>query len=86
MIPFNLIDDTGINTSMSLNRTVSENSNIERSDRSSKKFHTILGLLPTKNILKFEKILFRISRGNIILKTKNLPFIEDEFLENIKKE
>lgn len=33
MIPFNLIDDTGINTSLSLNKTPSDNSNIERSDR-----------------------------------------------------
>ena len=52
--------------------------------RTNKKFNTIIGLIPTKNIYKLQKILFRVSRENIVMKSKNLQSIKDDFL-NAKK-
>jgi len=72
MVPFNFIDDPGVNTSLNLQDTISEKK---------KKFVTMLGLIPTKNLLKFEKLLFRISRGNAVSKTKSLPIFDDSLLE-----
>lgn len=82
MVPFNFIDDPGVNTSLTLGRNNSDSG----SERSSKKFVTILGLIPTKHLLKFEKLLFRISRGNAVSKSKSLPDITDPHLIGIKRE
>ena len=47
-----------------------------------KKIQTVIGLLPTKNLFNLQKILFRISRENIIMKSKNLEEIHDHFLKD----
>lgn len=46
-----------------------------------KKFNSIFGLVPVFSINKIRKILFRISRENIVVKTLNLDDIKDEVLE-----
>jgi V-type H+-transporting ATPase subunit a len=46
-----------------------------------KKFHFNIGLIPTVKVMPLQKILFRISRENIVMKTKNLKTITDPFLK-----
>ncbi len=53
-----------------------------RSQSTNKRFHSILGLIPTKNSFKCQKILFRMTRANLVMKFKNLNQIEDPLLEN----
>ncbi len=51
-----------------------------------KKFFTILGLIPTKHIHKVRKILFRISRDNIMIKTVNIRDFSDDIINDYYKE
>ena len=62
------------------------NGNEDDEKRGTKKFHSIIGLVPTKNIFKLQKILFRVSRENIVMKTKNLQKIKDSFLKKKNNE
>ena len=58
------------------------NLNSRRSGR--KKFNSILGLIPTEYLMKLQKLLFRISRENIVMKTKSLPEIVDDLVPKDK--
>lgn len=80
MAPQHLMDEEGYNSKKS------GNSSSESFHKIDKKIQTIMGLVPTKNILKLQKLLFRISRGNIILKSRNLPLFSDLFLDKKKIE
>ena len=70
-----------------LNNMCDENSRFEisgesRAIRGDKKVHAILGFIPSENLFKLQKLLFRISRENIILKSKSLEDIKDPVLKN----
>ena len=65
------------------NDTISQ---ISERKRMNKKFHSILGFVPTKNLFNLQKILFRISRENIVMKSKNLETIKDVLGSKIKVE
>lgn len=82
LVPLNFLEDTQ-NSSLPPSKSNSLNSDEELK---TKKIHTIMGLVPIKHFLKFEKLIFRISRGNIVLRTKNLQLIDDPFLKNHKME
>ena len=58
----------------------------EKENNVNKKFHSILGLVPTENINKLRKILFRIARDNIVLKSLNVDEIKDEVIQRYYKE
>ena len=53
-----------------------------RSHGTDKKFHSLIGLIPTANLGKLQKLLFRISRENILLKSKTLDPINDLFIKD----
>ena len=61
-------------------------SQISEKKRMNKKFHSILGFVPTKNLFNLQKILFRISRENIVMKSKNLENVKDVLGSKIKVE
>lgn len=63
------------------NDSRSGNSVKQRGFRSEKKFHTVLGFIPNENLYKLQKLLFRISRENIMLKSKGLDEITDPLLK-----
>ena len=48
-----------------------------RMGRRDRKFHAILGLIPTENLIKIQKLLFRVSRENILMKSKTLDEVKD---------
>lgn len=50
--------------------------------RLEKRFHLLFGLIPTENSLKFNKMVFRFARENVVTRVKNLPLIKDPFLKN----
>ena len=49
-----------------------------------KKFNSILGLIPTEYLIKLQKLLFRISRENIVMKAKGLNEIVDDLVDKEK--
>ena len=73
LIPLYMHDNLSLISSSSLSNS-SYNTN--------KKIQTVIGLIPTKNLMNLQKILFRISRENIIMKSKNLENIDDIFLKD----
>lgn len=50
--------------------------------RGDKKFHSLLGLIPTEKLHQLQKLLFRISRENIILKSKTINELNDPLLKD----
>lgn len=53
-----------------------------RGTRYDKKFHSSLGLIPTIKLHQVQKVLFRISRENIILKSRTLNELHDPLLRD----
>ena len=52
-----------------------------RMGRRDRKFHAILGLIPTENLIKIQKLLFRVSRENILMKSKTLDEVKDPLFQ-----
>ena len=65
---------------MAMNYVVPEG--FEAREGKTNKFHTITGLIPTGNLIKLQKLLFRVSRENVLIKSKTL----DEVKESLFKE
>ena len=53
---------------------------------SNKRFYSVLGLVPTANMFKLHRLLFRISRNNVMLKSKSLQELNDNLLTGEKAE
>ena len=59
----------------------SRTSNIASID---KKFYMILGLIPTENLMKVHKLLFRVSRNNVMIRSKGLDQFEDPLITDVQ--
>lgn len=59
-----------------------DNGRMSRQPRADKKFHSILGLIATEKLHQLQKILFRISRENIVLKSKTLNELNDPLIKD----
>ena len=55
------------------------------SEDEDKKLQAFYGLLPTENLQCFQKILFRMTRGNIFFKSNNLDLSEEIDEEHLKE-
>lgn len=42
-----------------------------------KRFNSILGVLPTENNLKIQKLIFRVAKENVVIRSKNLDAVTD---------
>ena len=49
-----------------------------------RRFNNLLGLIPSEHMPKVRKLLFRISRENVLLKSVELELLEDEFVKEDK--
>ncbi len=47
-----------------------------------KRFNIFIGMLPTANMNNLRKILFRISRENIIINSVNIPKVVDDLIDS----
>lgn len=47
------------------------------------RFNSILGIVPTQNALMLQKLVFRMSKENIFIRSKNLNEISDDYVSRL---
>jgi V-type H+-transporting ATPase subunit a len=83
MLPEDVLSDSMFQSFIeNENESFTASKKMGRFSKLEKMFHSVVGFLETENALKMMKIVFRISRENVIIRTKNIQPV----LKNGRKE
>ena len=63
-----------------------ENEVSSRFTKLDKRFNSILGILPTENALKLQKLIFRVAKENVVIRSKNLDEVTDPLVNAKSKQ
>lgn len=79
MLPEDMLSDSMFQSFLdSENESFTSSKKLGRFSKLEKMFHSVIGFLDTQNALKMMKVIFRVSRENVIIRTKNMePVIKD---------
>ena len=70
----------GVDANDSSMKKDNSDDNVNRFSKLEKRFNVVLGMVPTENALLLLKLIFRVAKENVIIKSKNLNVIKDKFV------
>lgn len=71
----------GLDKSDSFIRKDNSDENVNRFSKLEKRFNVVLGMVPTKSSILLLKLLFRVAKDNVIVKSKSLDAVNDKFVK-----